>query len=183
MSTQKRGETYYSRIVVPSKLRQFIPRREIVKSLFAHTYSIARLRCAEWEARLYGLFESLKTRGQELSGREFEAELGKLAEPQGGTNHEAQYTTPLGHSIYMAASPVSQPAGDLLSAVIAAYLAEHSGGSWTDKTTETIKGCLGDFVEILGDIPGAAVSRAPICASTKRRSRSYRRTGQRSFQA
>lgn len=162
MSTQKRGETYYSRIVVPSTLRQVVPRREIVKSLFAHTYSIARLRCAEWEARLYGLLESLKTRGQELSGREFDAELGKLAESQGGTNHGVQYTTAPTHTTLIGATPALRPAGDPLSVVAAAYVGEHRGGSWTDKTAETIEGCLGDLVEILGDVPAAAVSRASL---------------------
>lgn len=144
MSTQKRGNTFYSRIVVPSTLRQVVPRREIVKSLHAHTYSITRLRCAEWEARLYGLLETLKTRGQELSGREFDAELGKLAETQDRTNHAAQYTTPPGHTTLTGVRPASQPAGDLLSVVAAAYLREHRGGSWTDKAAETIDGCLGD---------------------------------------
>src|SRR5882724_2512642 len=109
MSTQKRGETYYSRIVVPSTLRQVVPRREIVKSLFAHTYSIARLLCAEWEACLYGLLETLSTRGQELSGREFDAELGKLAKTQGGTNHGAQYITRPAHTTLIGANPAFQP--------------------------------------------------------------------------
>lgn len=162
MSTQKRGDTYYSRIVVPSSLRRVVPRREVVKSLHVHTYSAARLRCAEWEARLYGLLETLKTRGQELSGREFNAELGKLGEAQDGTNHGAQYSTPTAHTTLIGASPAVGAAGDLLSVVISAYVGEHSGGSWTDKTTETIEGCLGDFVQILGDIPAAAVSRASL---------------------
>jgi hypothetical protein len=120
MSTQKRRDTYYSRIVVPSNLRRFVPRREVVKSLLVHTYSTARLRCVEWEARLYGLLETLKTRGQELSRREFDAELGKLAESQDRINHGAQYNTPPAHTTLIGASPALQPAGDLLSVEAAA---------------------------------------------------------------
>ena len=80
MSTQKRGDTYYSRIVVPSSLRHIVPRREVVKSLQVQAYPSARLRCAQWEARIFGLFAALETRGQEFSGKEFDAELRKLAE-------------------------------------------------------------------------------------------------------
>lgn len=160
MSTQKRGDTYYSRIVVPTSLHHIIPRREVVKSLHTQAYSTARLQCAQWEARLYGLLETLRTRGQELSGLEFDAELRKLADPQhGGPNHEAQSNTPAPSST---SSVPQQATSEALSVVIGAYLQEHRGGSWTDKTAETIEGCLKDFAEILGDMPAPAVTRASL---------------------
>ena len=93
MSTQKRGDTYYSRIVVPSSLRHIVPRREVVKSLHVQNYSAAQLRCAEWEARVYVLLLKLENRRQELSGPAFDAELNKLAGPQAGTTGNGGHCT------------------------------------------------------------------------------------------
>lgn len=134
MSTQKRGDTYYSRIVVPSTLRHIVPRREVVKSLHVQTYSAARLRCAEWEARVLGMLLKLEYRGQELSGPAFDAELNKLAGPQAGTTGNGEHctsphglTTLIGHTILIGAAPALAAPQDPLLAVTAAYLREHSG--------------------------------------------------------
>ena len=176
MSTQKRGDTYYSRIVVPSSLRHIVPRREVVKSLHVQTYSAARLRCAEWEARVFGSLLMLENRGQELSGSAFDAELDKLAGPQAGaTGNGVHCTSPqrpaplIDHPTLMGAETTLATPQVLLSVVTAAYLREHSGGSWTDKTAETIKGCLTDFVEIVGERPcRCRLSRYPACILRKR---------------
>ena len=105
MSTQKRGDTYYSRIVVPSSLRHIVPRREVVKSLHVQTYSAARLRCAEWEARVYLLLLTLGNRGQELSGPAFDAELNKLAGPQAGATDNGGHCSSPEESLPMYSSP------------------------------------------------------------------------------
>ncbi len=60
MSTIKRGKVYYSRLYVPSKLRQVLQKREVVKSLRTSSYSEAITLSCILEGRIARLWSVLK---------------------------------------------------------------------------------------------------------------------------
>lgn len=67
MSTQKRSTGYYSRITVPTDLRETLGRREVVKCLDAADHRIAKLRCSQWEARVALMFHEVRVKANVLT--------------------------------------------------------------------------------------------------------------------
>ena len=61
MSTMKRGRNYYSRLYVPSELRQTLHKREVVKSLRIPSHPEAITRSCILEGRITRLWSVLKS--------------------------------------------------------------------------------------------------------------------------
>ena len=66
MSVQRRALRYTSRTVVPLDLRPLVRRREIVRSLETSDLKDARLRAAQWEGHVAGLFRRLRHSGRTM---------------------------------------------------------------------------------------------------------------------
>lgn len=66
MSVQRRALRYTSRVVVPLDLRPLVRRREIVRSLETSDHKEARLRAAQWEGHVAGLFRRLRENGRAM---------------------------------------------------------------------------------------------------------------------
>jgi hypothetical protein len=64
---------YFSRLIVPSDIRHFLRRREIMKSLRCGSYRRATLLCATWEGHLAKLFITLRTNHQRMTQEQIEA--------------------------------------------------------------------------------------------------------------
>jgi len=62
MSTVKRGKTYYSRLYVPSELRQTLHKKEVVKSLRTSSHAEAITRSCILKGRVARLFWSVLKR-------------------------------------------------------------------------------------------------------------------------
>ena len=60
MSTIKRGKVYYSRLYVPSELRQLLQKKEVVKSLRTSSYIEAITRSCILQGQIAKLWLSLK---------------------------------------------------------------------------------------------------------------------------
>jgi len=60
MSTQFRNGVYYSRLNVPSDLKPFLNKREVVRSLNTSSYRDANLLAVRWEAHIADLFTHLR---------------------------------------------------------------------------------------------------------------------------
>ena len=61
MSTIKRGKIYYSRLYVPSELRQILHKREVVKSLRTSSHAEAITRSCILKGRVVRLWSVLKS--------------------------------------------------------------------------------------------------------------------------
>jgi integrase len=64
---------YASRTVVPLDLRPLVGRREIVRSLETSDLKDARLRAAEWEGHVAGLFRQLRQNGRTMDREQIDA--------------------------------------------------------------------------------------------------------------
>lgn len=64
MPVQKRANGYASRVVVPADLRPMVRRGEVVRKLPALSMGEARLRAAQWEGHVAGLFRRLRSDGR-----------------------------------------------------------------------------------------------------------------------
>ena len=69
----RRSGRYFSRLIVPSDLRQVIGRREILRSLRCSTYRRAKLLGARWEGRLARLFILLRAHRHYMTKEQIEA--------------------------------------------------------------------------------------------------------------
>jgi hypothetical protein len=61
MSTIKRGKVYYTRLYVPSELRQILHKREVVKSLRTSSHAEAITRSCILKGRVVRLWSVLKS--------------------------------------------------------------------------------------------------------------------------
>jgi hypothetical protein len=68
-----RSGRYFSRVIVPSDLRQVLGRREILRSLRCSTYRRAKLVGARWEGRLARLFVILRAHRHYMTKEQIEA--------------------------------------------------------------------------------------------------------------
>ena len=73
MSVQRRASKYASRTVVPLDLRPLVRRREIVRSLETSDLREARLRAAQWEGHVAGLFRRLMENGRTMDREQIDA--------------------------------------------------------------------------------------------------------------
>jgi hypothetical protein len=73
MPVQRRASKYASRTVVPLDLRPLVRRREIVRSLETSDLKGARLRAAQWEGHVAGLFRRLRENGRAMDQEQINA--------------------------------------------------------------------------------------------------------------